>query len=59
MNACQINNVALCSSSDFDLNLDEVVEQENVKIAAKNYDKEFYYMVNHIHYFTIKFTFIL
>ena len=60
MNICQINNVAICSSSDFELNLDEVIEQENVKIAAKNYAKEFYYTVNHISKFLSQnFTMVL
>ena len=60
MNICQINNIATCSTTDFDLNLDETIKQENVQLVAKNYAKEFYYTVNHISKFISQnFTMIL
>ena len=45
---CQISNTSSCTSSEFKLNLEETVSQENVKLVAKNYAYEFYYTVNHI-----------
>ena len=47
-NICQISDINACSISDFTLNLDENINQENVKLAAQNYAKEFYYTINHI-----------
>ena len=59
-NICQINDINNCSISDFILNLDETINQENVKLAAKNYAKEFYYTVNHISRFLSQnFTMVL
>ena len=59
-NICQISNVAICSSSDFKLNLNETIVQENVKLVAKNYANEFYYTENHITRFSNKnFTMVL
>ena len=59
-NICQISNVATCSSSDFKLNLNETIVQENVKLVAKNYANEFYYTENHITRFSNKnFTMVL
>ena len=60
LNICQISDVTTCSLSDFELNLGETIDQENVKIAAKNYAKEFYYTINHISQFISQnFTMIL
>ena len=47
-NICQISDINACSISDFTLNLDENINHENVKLAAQNYAKEFYYTINHI-----------
>ena len=59
-NICQISNIATCSSSDFQLNLDETIAQENVKLVAKNYANEFYYTVNHIsRYLSQNYTMVL
>ena len=41
MNICQISNIATCSISDFDLNLGETIEQENVQLVAKIMQKNF------------------
>ena len=60
INLCQIKNVATCSSGNYKLDLEDIIDQENVKLVAKNYAKEFYYTVNHISKFTSKnFTMIL
>ena len=60
LNLCQIKNVATCSSSDFKLDLEDIIEQENVKLVAKNYALEFYYTANHISKFTSNnFTMVL
>jgi hypothetical protein len=60
LNICQIKNVATCSSSNYKLDLENIIEQENVKLVAKNYAKEFYYTANHISKFTSKnFTMVL
>ena len=60
LNICQISNVATCSSSDFKLNLNETIAQDNVKLVAKNYADEFYYTENHITRFSNKnFTMVL
>ena len=57
---CQIKNVATCSSSNYKLDLEDIIDQGNVKLVAKNYAKEFYYTVNHISKFTSKnFTMVL
>ena len=45
---CQLNNTAICSSSEFKLDLDDIISQENVKLVAKNYAKEFSYAINHV-----------
>ena len=59
-NICQLSNVSICSSSEFKLNLEEVIAQENVKLVAKNYATEFYYTTNHISKFTSSnFTMVL
>ena len=59
-NICQLSNISICSSSEFKLNLEEVIAQENVKLVAKNYATEFYYTINHISKFTSSnFTMIL
>ena len=47
-NICQLNITSICSSSDFQLQLEETIVQENIKLVAKNYAKEFDYTVNHI-----------
>ena len=47
-NICQINDINTCSSSDFSLNLDNSINQNNVKLAAKSYANEFEYTINHI-----------
>ena len=60
LSICHVSDTAVCSLSDFDLNLGETIDQENVKITAKNYAKEFYYTVNHISKFVSQnFTMIL
>ena len=60
LNLCQIKNVATCSLGDYKLDLEDNIEQENVKLVAKNYAMEFYYTVNHISKFTSKnFTMVL
>ena len=57
---CQIKNTAICSTSEFKLNLEENIAQENVKLVAKNYATEFQYTLNHISKFTsTNFTMIL
>ena len=57
---CKINNTAICTSSDYKLNLDETISEENVKLTAKNYASEFYYTKNHISKFiSSNFTMIL
>ena len=59
-NICQIKNTAICSISEFSLNLEENISQENVKLVAKNYATEFQYTLNHISKFSsINFTMIL
>jgi hypothetical protein len=40
-NICQINDITNCTISDSILNLEETINQDNVKIAAKNYANEF------------------
>ena len=60
LNLCQIKNVATCSLGNYKLDLEDIIAQENVKLVAKNYAKEFYYTVNHISKFTSKnFTMVL
>ena len=44
----------MCSTSDFLLNLDETINQDNVILAAQNYANEFYYTINHISRFISK-----
>ena len=51
-NICQINDTLTCSISDFNLNLDETIGQDNVKLVTKNYASEFSYTVNHVSRFT-------
>ena len=59
-NICQIIDINKCSTSDYILDLDETIKQENVKLAAKNYANEFYYTINHITRFLSKnFTMVL
>ena len=59
-NICRIKNVNTCSSSDFNLNLEEVIGQDNVRIVAKNYASEFFYTLNHVSRFLSKnFTMVL
>ena len=60
LNLCQIKNVATCSLGNYKLDLEDIIAQENVKLVAKNYAKEFYYTINHISKFTSKnFTMVL
>ena len=59
-NICQISDINNCSTSDYFLNLDENINQENVKLVAKNYADEFYYTINHISRFLSEnFTMVL
>ena len=59
-NICQIIKTNVCTSSEFKLNLDEAINEDNVKLTAKNYATEFYYTINHITKFTSSnFTMIL
>jgi len=59
-NICQIVNSNICTTSEFKLNLDETINENNVKLTAQNYAKEFYYTINHISEFTSSnFTMIL
>ena len=59
-NICQISDIINCSTSDYFLNLDENINQENVKLVAKNYADEFYYTMNHISRFLSEnFTMVL
>jgi hypothetical protein len=59
-NICQIDDITNCSSSDFKLNLEETINQDNVKLAAENYANEFQYTLNHIsRYLSQKFSMIL
>ena len=51
-NICQINDTLTCSISDFKLNLEEVIGQDNVKLVAINYANEFSYTQNHVSRFT-------
>ena len=51
---CQIKNTAICSTGQFNLNLEENIDQENVKLVAKNYATEFHYTQNHISTFISK-----
>ena len=58
-NICQIDDITNCSSSDFKLNLEETINQDNVKLAAENYANEFQYTLNHIsRYFSQNFSMI-
>ena len=59
-NICQISDISICSTSDYILNLEENINQENVLIAAKNYANEFYYTINHItRFLSENFTLVL
>ena len=59
-NICQIVNTNTCTTSEYKLNLDETINENNVKLTAKNYAIEFYYTINHITKFTSSnFTMIL
>ena len=59
-NICQIVNHKICTTSEFKLNLDETINENNVILTAKNYASEFYYTINHISKFTSSnFTMIL
>ena len=59
-NICQISNTSICSLSDFTLDLEGNIVQENVKIVAKNYAEEFHYTENHISkYNSLNFNMIL
>ena len=59
-NICQINDTSICSISDFKLSLDETINQDNVKLVAKNYANEFYYTLNHIsRYFSQNYSMVL
>ena len=59
-NICQIRDINNCSTSDYILNLEENINQENVLIAAKNYANEFYYTINHItRFLSENFTLVL
>ena len=59
-NICQIINTTNCSMSDFQLNLDQPINQENVQLAVKNYADEFFYALNHISRFSsLNFTMIV
>ena len=49
---CQIKDINTCTSSDYELDLHNNINQENVKLAAKNYANEFYYTLNHISKFS-------
>ena len=49
---CKINNTNICTTSEFNINLNGLISQENVKLSAKNYATEFYYTINHISTFT-------
>ena len=60
LNICQESNVATCSSSDFKLKLEETIDQDNVKLVAKNYASEFFYTLNHVSRFLSQnFTMVL
>ena len=57
---CQITNISICSSTDYELNLDDTIYEDNVKLTVKNYASEFSYTENHISKFTSKnFTMVL
>ena len=59
-NICQISDISNCSTSDYVLNLEDNINQENVLIAAKNYANEFYYTINHItRFLSENFTLVL
>ena len=59
-NLCQIKDIQNCTTSDYILNLKETINQDNVKLAAKNYANEFQYTLNHIsRYLSQKFSMIL
>ena len=59
-NICQISNISICSLSDFNLDLEKNILQENVQIVSKNYAEEFHYTENHISkYNSLNFTMIL
>ena len=47
-NICQINDLNSCSTSDYSLNLEKTINQDNVLLTVKNYVNEFYYTINHI-----------
>ena len=49
---CQIKDIDACTSSDYELDLHNNINQDNVKLAAKNYANEFYYTLNHISKFS-------
>ena len=49
---CQIKDINTCTSSDYELDLHNNINQDNVKLAAKNYANEFYYTLNHISKFS-------
>ena len=57
---CQINNISICSSSDYKLTLDNTISEDNVKLTVKNYATEFSYTDNHISKFiSSNFTMVL
>ena len=59
-NICQLIDINNCSMNDYLLNLDKNINQENVKLATKNYANEFHYTINHISRFLSQnFTMIL
>ena len=59
-NICEINNIKVCSTGEFKLDLNEAIVEENVQLVAKTYAAEFYYTENHISSFTSsKFTMVL
>ena len=59
-NICQIKDITNCTISDSILNLEETINQDNVKIAAKNYANEFQYALNHIsRYYSQNYSMVL
>ena len=59
-NICQINDLNSCSTSDYLLDLEKTINQDNVLLTVKNYVNEFYYTINHISRFLSQnFTMIL
>ena len=45
---CLIDDYDSCSTSDYLLNLDKTINQENILLTINNYVNEFYYTINHI-----------